>query len=126
MRNERDAFWCFVGFMRRVMHNFDIDQAGMKNQLMQLNQLLAFVNPRLAEHLKATGSDNMFFCFRWLLVWFKRKFSQDTDVMRLWVLWTRLPCANYHLLISVAVPGQPGRGDYGQELRVYGGAEACE
>lgn len=90
-------------FMRSVMHNFDMDQAGMKNQLLNLYKLLAFVNPRLAEHLKATGSDNMFFCFRWLLVWFKREFSQE-DILTLWeVLWTGRPCANYHLLISVAV-----------------------
>lgn len=103
MRNERDAFWCFVGFMERVVRNFDMDQAGMKSQLLNLNKLLAFVNPRLAEHLKATGSDNMFFCFRWLLVWFKREFSQD-DIMRLWeIMWTGRPCLNYHLLISVAV-----------------------
>lgn len=103
MRNERDAFWCFAGFMRHVMHNFDMDQAGMKSQLHNLHRLLAFVNPRLADHLQATGSDNMFFCFRWLLVWFKREFSQD-DILTLWeVLWTGRPCANYHLLISVAV-----------------------
>lgn len=103
MRNERDSFWCFVGFMRHVMRNFDIDQAGMKLQLKNLYQLLAFVNPRLAEHLKATGSDNMFFCFRWLLVWFKREFSQE-DICTLWeVLWTGRPCANYHLLVSVAI-----------------------
>lgn len=103
MRNERDAFWCFVGFMERVVGNFDMDQAGMKSQLHNLNKLLAFVNPRLADHLKATGSDNMFFCFRWLLVWFKREFSQD-DIMRLWeIMWTGRPCLNYHLLISVAV-----------------------
>lgn len=103
MRNERDAFWCFVGFMQKVKHNFDIDQAGMKEQLLNLNKLLSFVNPKLADHLSATGSDNMFFCFRWLLVWFKREFSHE-DIMRLWeVLWTSRPCANYHLLVSVAV-----------------------
>lgn len=45
----------------------------------------------------------MFFCFRWLLVWFKREFSQE-DIMTLWeVMWTGRPCSNYHLLISVAV-----------------------
>lgn len=100
---EQDAFWCFVGFMGRVVHNFDMDQAGMKWQLHSLERLLAFVNPRLAEHLRATGSDNMFFCFRWLLVWFKREFGHE-DILRLWeVLWTGRPCKNYHLLVSVAV-----------------------
>ncbi|GAB0089256.1 uncharacterized protein DMENIID0001_037730 [Sergentomyia squamirostris] len=100
---ENHAFWCFVGFMDRVFSNFDMDQAGMKRQLNDLNRLLAFANPRLHSYFVETGSDNMYFCFRWLLVWFKREFSQD-DVMRLWeVLWTGLPCINYHLFISLAI-----------------------
>lgn len=103
MRNEADAFWCFVGFMDVVFSNFDIDQAGMKRQLGDLNLLLGFCNHDLFNYLKEHGSENMYFCFRWLLVWFKREFSID-DIMQLWeVLWTGLPCPNYHLFISVAV-----------------------
>lgn len=80
-----------------------MDQAGMKEQLEQLNTLIAFVDPVLANYLHKHESSNMFFCFRWLLVWFKRELSQE-DVMRLWeVLWTDLPCQNFHLLISVAI-----------------------
>ncbi|KAG4073447.1 hypothetical protein HA402_000671 [Bradysia odoriphaga] len=37
MTNEVDAFWCFVGFMDMVYTNFDMDQAGMKRQLQDLN-----------------------------------------------------------------------------------------
>ncbi|XP_072939281.1 TBC1 domain family member 15 isoform X2 [Epargyreus clarus] len=101
--NEVDSFWCFVGFMERIAPNFDMDQAGMKQQLLHLQQLLAFASPALARHLAAKDSGNMYFCFRWLLVWFKREFS-FRDIMRLWeVLWTGLPCANFHLLICVAI-----------------------
>ncbi|XP_021194321.3 TBC1 domain family member 15 isoform X2 [Helicoverpa armigera] len=101
--NEVDSFWCFVGFMDKIATNFDMDQAGMKHQLLQLQQLLTFASPELASHLAAKDSGNMYFCFRWLLVWFKREFSHR-DIMRLWeVLWTSLPCANFHLLICVAI-----------------------
>ncbi|XP_063618793.1 TBC1 domain family member 15 isoform X2 [Cydia splendana] len=101
--NEVDSFWCFVGFMERIAYNFDMDQAGMKQQLLQLQQLLTFCSPELAQHLAQKDSGNMYFCFRWLLVWFKREFS-FRDIMRLWeVLWTGLPCANFHLLICVAI-----------------------
>ncbi|XP_073949842.1 TBC1 domain family member 15/17 [Choristoneura fumiferana] len=101
--NEVDSFWCFVGFMDRIASNFDMDQAGMKQQLLQLQQLLTFCSPALAQHLAQKDSGNMYFCFRWLLVWFKREFSHR-DIMRLWeVLWTGLPCANFHLLICVAI-----------------------
>ncbi|XP_041987896.1 TBC1 domain family member 15 isoform X2 [Aricia agestis] len=103
MGNEVDSFWCFVGFMEKIEYNFDIDQAGMKQQLHQLQQLLELVSPALARHLVAKDAHNMYFCFRWLLVWFKREFCLR-DIMRLWeVLWTGLPCANFHLLVCVAI-----------------------
>nr|XP_026489435.1 TBC1 domain family member 15 isoform X2 [Vanessa tameamea] len=101
--NEVDTFWCFVGFMEKIASNFDMDQAGMKQQLVNLQQLLTFASPELAKHLASKDSGNMYFCFRWLLVWFKREFSHR-DIMRLWeVLWTGLPCANFHLFICVAI-----------------------
>ncbi|XP_046962059.1 TBC1 domain family member 15 isoform X2 [Vanessa cardui] len=101
--NEVDTFWCFVGFMEKIASNFDMDQAGMKQQLVNLQQLLTFASPELAKHLASKDSGNMYFCFRWLLVWFKREFSHR-DIMRLWeVLWTGLPCANFHLFVCVAI-----------------------
>lgn len=103
MNNEVDAFWCFVGFMELVYTNFDMDQAGMKRQLLDLNNLTALANPRLFRYFEEHGSENMYFCFRWLLVWFKREFSHS-DVLTLWeVLWTKLPCINFHLIFSVAI-----------------------
>jgi len=45
----------------------------------------------------------MYFCFRWVLVEFKRELC-FTDVMKLWeVLWTGQPCPNFHLLLCVAI-----------------------
>ncbi|KAK2579535.1 hypothetical protein KPH14_010837 [Odynerus spinipes] len=103
MDSEADAFWCFVGFMDKVSTNFEMDQAGMKAQLCHLYTLLSTTDPQLAHYLNQHDSGNMFFCFRWLLVLFKREFN-STDVMKLWeILWTDLPCPNFHLLICVAI-----------------------
>ncbi|KAK9293487.1 hypothetical protein QLX08_011579 [Tetragonisca angustula] len=103
MESEVDAFWCFVGFMEKVSPNFEVDQAGMKTQLCQLYTLLSTTDPQLAYYLNNHDSGNMFFCFRWLLVLFKREFSA-VDIMKLWeVLWTDLPCKNFHLLICAAI-----------------------
>lgn len=103
MQDEVDSFWCFVGFMEMVDVNFDIDQAGMKRQLKDCNQLLAIANPRLYKYFAEHESDNMYMCFRWLLVWFKREFTHY-DIMALWeTMWTSLPCPNFQLLISVAI-----------------------
>lgn len=103
MENEEDAFWCFVGFMDKVFHNFDIDQAGMKRQLKDVNSLLAYTSPKLYNYFVEHQSENMYFCFRWLLVWFKREFSNQ-DILSLWeVLFTDLPCKNFHLFIALAI-----------------------
>uniref|UniRef100_A0A1E1X9M8 TBC1 domain family member 15 n=1 Tax=Amblyomma aureolatum TaxID=187763 RepID=A0A1E1X9M8_9ACAR len=103
MDNEEDSFWCFVGFIKRVMSNFDLDQSGMKKQLTQLYDILAVAVPKLAIYLEEHESGNLYFCFRWLLVLFKREFKCE-EIMRLWeVLWTDLPCKNFHLLLCVAI-----------------------
>ncbi|XP_053665549.1 TBC1 domain family member 15 [Anopheles marshallii] len=106
VQNEAESFWCFVGFMHKVFANFDIDQKGMKQQLEHLRVLLSFVNERLFNYMRENQSENMYFCFRWLLVWFKREFA-NADIMQLWeVLWTGLPCANFHLFVCVAILDQ--------------------
>lgn len=92
--------------MDMVFANFDIDQAGMKTQFAQLRRLLEVANPRLFKYMIAHDSDNMYFCFRWLIVWYKREFSND-DILKIWeCLWTKLPCINFHILISVAILDQ--------------------
>ncbi|EEC03560.1 rabGAP domain-containing protein, putative [Ixodes scapularis] len=103
MENEADAFWCFVGFLKRVSSNFDLDQSGMKEQLSQLYDILSLAVPKLAIYLDEQESGNLYFCFRWLLVLFKREFKCE-EIMRLWeVLWSGLPCKNFHLLICIAI-----------------------
>jgi len=103
MKNEVDAFWCFAGFMDRVASNFEFDQGGMKRQLEELCHLLRYVDPVFYSYLDTKDSGNLYFCFRWLLIWFKREFNYP-DTMLLWeVLWTKVPCKNFHLLICVAL-----------------------
>ncbi|VDK75922.1 unnamed protein product [Litomosoides sigmodontis] len=106
LQNEVHAFWAFVGLLNRVHKNFELDQSSIKKQLMDLRDLLMVVNPKLANYLESHNSDDMYFCFRWVLVVFKREFCFD-DIMRLWeVLWTDLPCSNFHLLVCVAILDQ--------------------
>jgi len=103
MQNEVDAFWCFVGFMEKVSANFDFDQGGMKLQLGQLTELLKTYDPEFYSYLDAKDSGNLFFVFRWLLIWFKREFP-FTDIMHMWeVLWTNKPCPKFHLLVCLAL-----------------------
>lgn len=64
-------------------HNFEANQAGMKRQLGELRVILQFMEPQLWEHLDSKDSSNLYFCFRWLLIHFKREFSFE-DIQSLW------------------------------------------
>ncbi|XP_029913158.1 TBC1 domain family member 17 [Myripristis murdjan] len=102
-QNEVESFWCLTGFMELVHQNFEESQEAMKQQLLQLSILLKALDPELCDYLDSQDSGSLCFCFRWLLIWFKREFSFE-DILTLWeVLWTRLPCDNFHLLIACSI-----------------------
>ncbi|KAG2224587.1 hypothetical protein INT45_003727 [Circinella minor] len=106
MGTEEMAFWCFVHFMDRVESNFYMDQSGMHGQLKTLDSLIRFMDPQLYKRLEETETANLFFCFRWLLVWFKREFEWD-DVIRLWeVLWTNHLSPHMIMFIALGVLDQ--------------------
>ncbi|XP_076852739.1 TBC1 domain family member 17 isoform X2 [Brachyhypopomus gauderio] len=102
-QNEVESFWCLTGFMELLHQNFEESQEAMKQQLLQLSLLLKALDPELCDYLDSQDSGSLCFCFRWLLIWYKREFPFD-DILSLWeVLWTRLPCANFHLLLACAI-----------------------
>ncbi|XP_016003862.1 TBC1 domain family member 15 isoform X2 [Rousettus aegyptiacus] len=103
MENEVDAFWCFASYMDQMHQNFEEQMQGMKTQLIQLSTLLRLLDSGFCSYLESQDSGYLYFCFRWLLIRFKREFS-FLDILRLWeVMWTGLPCKNFHLLLCCAV-----------------------
>ncbi|KAJ6547478.1 GTPase-activating protein gyp7 [Mycena capillaripes] len=101
--DEELTFWCFVEFMNRMKQNFLRDQSGMKKQLLTLQELIEVMDPELYRHLEKTDGLNLFFCFRWVLIAFKREFPFD-DVLRLWeVLWTDYYSNDFVLFVALAV-----------------------
>ncbi|KAI8884136.1 RabGAP/TBC [Backusella circina FSU 941] len=100
------VFWAFVGFMERMKSNFYTDQSGMHRQLLTMDHLLQFMDPSLYKHFQRTDSGNFFFCFRWLLVWYKREFSWS-DMLTLWeVLWTDYLGTQFHLFVALSIMDQ--------------------
>ncbi|KAI0374949.1 RabGAP/TBC [Pilatotrama ljubarskyi] len=101
--DEEMTFWCFVKIMERMKQNFLRDQSGMKKQLSTLQQLISVMDPELYRHFEKTDGLNLFFCFRWILIAFKREFPFE-DVLRLWeVLWTDYYSTQFVLFVALAV-----------------------
>ena len=53
----------------------------MKKQLKDLHNLVSVIDPEFKSYLEVRESVNLYFCFRWLLVWFKRELSY-ADTLR--------------------------------------------
>ncbi|KAG1520686.1 hypothetical protein G6F52_007432 [Rhizopus delemar] len=103
MGDEAMSFWAFTCFMDTVQYNFYMDQSGMHAQLKTLNHLIQFMDPVLYKRLEEIEISNLFFCFRWLLVWFKREFEWE-GVIELWeILWTNYLTDKMILFITLAV-----------------------
>jgi hypothetical protein len=83
----------------------------MRTQLRRLELLLKAIDPPLYKHFEKTDSTNMFCCFRWLLILFKREF-QFEEIKTLWeIIWTCPLTSNFHLFIAIAILN-----DHRQEL----------
>jgi hypothetical protein len=96
MNDEVDSFWCFVEVMNRMESNFQFDQTEIKIQLNNLQSLIEFIDSSFFDYLEKNESSNMYFCFRWILILFKREFS-FLNIMKLWevilfFLLTVMPC----------------------------------
>lgn len=103
VQDDALAFWAFQHFMERMERNFLRDQSGMRAQLLALDHLVQFMDPKLYEHLRKADSTNFFFFFRMLLVWYKREFDWP-DVLRLWeAQWTDYLSSSFHLFIALAI-----------------------
>ncbi|TFY55635.1 hypothetical protein EVJ58_g8124 [Rhodofomes roseus] len=101
--DEELTFWCFVEIMNRMKQNFLRDQSGMRRQLSTLQQLISVMDPELYRHFEKTDALNLFFCFRWILIHFKREFPFE-DVLRLWeVIWTDYYSNHFVLFVALAV-----------------------
>ncbi|KAI4344166.1 hypothetical protein L6164_011427 [Bauhinia variegata] len=103
MGDESEAFWCFVALMDRLGPNFNRDQNGMHSQLFALSKLVELLDSPLHNYFRQHDCLNYFFCFRWILIQFKREFEYE-KTMRLWeVLWTHYLSEHLHLYVCVAI-----------------------
>ena len=52
MEEDHDAFWCFVGFMKKIWHNFRLDEVGIRRQLSIVSKIIKCKDSHLYRHLE--------------------------------------------------------------------------
>jgi len=105
-KDEALAFWCFAALMDVLERNFRKDQSGMNEELARLAIITKHIDGGLYEYLKQQQADNFYFCYRWLLVRFKREFPFE-QVLYLWdVMWAAPGSVGgglFHLYVAAAL-----------------------
>ena len=72
--------------MERIGKNFHKDQIGMHDQFTKLKKILKILDEELYLYLESVDSLSLFYCYRWILVAFKREFPLS-DIYPLWEAW---------------------------------------
>lgn len=90
-KEEAQAYLCFCGLMKRLRTNFLYDGEAITTKLQHLSMLVNFYDPDFHAYMKNHGADDLFFCYRWLLLEMKREFPFDDALYMLEVMWSTLP-----------------------------------
>ncbi|RKP01192.1 hypothetical protein CXG81DRAFT_927, partial [Caulochytrium protostelioides] len=103
LREESPSFWCFVQYMEHMQVVFSHDQLGMRRQLKQLELLIKLLDPPLYCHMERIDAINLFCCYRWFLVMFKRELNFE-DTKRFWEAhWSCAVTRHLHIFVAFAI-----------------------
>ncbi|CAL9208007.1 unnamed protein product [Musa hybrid cultivar] len=87
MEVDDEAFWCFVGFMKRARHNFRLDQAGIQRQLQVVSKLIKLRDADLYQHLEKLQAEDCAFAYRMVLVALRRELTFEQTLCLWEVMW---------------------------------------
>ncbi|KAJ6822597.1 GTPase-activating protein GYP7-like [Iris pallida] len=82
-----EAFWCFVGFMKKARHNFRLDEVGIRRQLNIVSKIIKSKDSHLYRHLEKLQAEDCFFVYRMVVVLFRRELDFDQTLCLWEVMW---------------------------------------
>ncbi|KAH0937749.1 hypothetical protein HID58_005210 [Brassica napus] len=84
---DHEAFWSFVGFMKKARHNFRLDEAGIQRQLRIVSKIIKSKDSQLYKHLENLQAEDCSFVYRMVLVMFRRELSFEQTLCLWEVMW---------------------------------------
>ncbi|XP_041457689.1 TBC1 domain family member 25-like [Lytechinus variegatus] len=91
MNDEAQAYICFCSLMKRLKGNFMPDGHAMSIKFLHLTELIRCLAPDFYDYLKEQNADDLYFCYRWLLLELKREFAFQDALRMLEIMWSSLP-----------------------------------
>ncbi|XP_063231993.1 TBC1 domain family member 16 [Bacillus rossius redtenbacheri] len=104
IRDESDAFWCFVGLMQKAIFVCTPTDNDMDKNLSYLRELIRLMVPDFHQHLQMhTDAMELLFCHRWILLCFKREFPEAV-ALKMWeACWANYLTDYFHLFLCLAI-----------------------
>lgn len=87
IEDDDEAFWCFVGFMRKARHNFRLDEVGIQRQLSIVSKIIKGKDLHLYRHLEKLEAEDCFFVYRMVVVLFRRELDFEQTLCLWEVMW---------------------------------------
>ncbi|XWS61391.1 hypothetical protein CRYUN_Cryun07bG0122300 [Craigia yunnanensis] len=84
---DYEAFWCFVGFMKKARHNFRLDEMGIRRQLNIVSKIIKCKDSHLYRHLEKLQAEDCFFVYRMVVVLFRRELTFEQTICLWEVMW---------------------------------------
>jgi len=103
--NEALCFWCFVGLMEKHNYISSPKDEDIRKELVLLRRLIKFLVPKFYRHILSMGpgAQDLLFAHRWILLLFKREWSNPEDGLFVWeAIWTQYQTKHFHLFIACA------------------------
>jgi len=103
--NEALCFWCFVGLMEKHKYISSPKDEDIRKELVLLRRLIKFLVPKFYRHMlnMGPGSQDLLFAHRWVLLLFKREWSNPEDGLLVWeAIWSQYQTKHFHLFIACA------------------------
>ncbi|EHB16775.1 TBC1 domain family member 25 [Heterocephalus glaber] len=91
MDHEGYTFVCFCGIRKCLAANFHPDGHTVAIKFAHLKLLLRHADPDFYQYLQEASADDLFFCYRRLLLELKQEFAFDDALRMLEVTWSSLP-----------------------------------
>ncbi|KAG5677571.1 hypothetical protein PVAND_007320 [Polypedilum vanderplanki] len=104
LKNESETFWCFVGLMQRTIFVCTPTDNDIDKHLKFLRELIRIMTPHFYEHLqKHNDPMELLFCHRWILLCFKREFTEAVAI-KIWeACWSNYLTDYFHLFVCLAI-----------------------
>ncbi|CAH1100463.1 unnamed protein product [Psylliodes chrysocephalus] len=118
LQDEVAAFWCFVGLMQRAVFVATPTDRDMDRNLRYLRELIRLMVPKFYQHLeKHSDALELLFCHRWILLCFKREFTEGV-ALRMWEsCWANYLTDYFHLFLCLAIISVYAEDVIAQDLR---------